>query len=142
MATTKRGPTKGGRILVKLPFGREEKASGKKPGKSQYVRIKENVAKELGFKPVTSIPTITVTGKSKTYKRISVSGSFRQRSITLIFDKPKSISGSSGTYKTVSIPLGTGCTITDAVKYFEKAGKGVVGVRTQSGQTIRWDTSK
>lgn len=139
---TKKGPTKGGRILVKLPFGRDAKASGKKPGKSTYVRMKEGVAKELGFKPVTSIPTITVTGKTGTYKRISVSGSFRQASITLIFDKPKTIPGSAGTYKTVSIPLGTGCTITDAVKYFEKAGKGVIGVRTQSGQTIRWDVSK
>lgn len=142
MAVTRRGPTKGARVLVKLPFGKEVKATGKKPGKSQYVRMKEGVAKELGFKPVSSIPTITVTGKNGTYKRLSVSGSFRQKSITLIFTAPRSIKGSTGQYDTVSIPIGTGCTVTDAVKYFEKNKSFVAGIRTASGQTIRWKNSE
>jgi hypothetical protein len=60
----------------------------------------------------------------------------------LIFAKPKSIKGSTGTYKTVSLPLGTGCTITDAVKYFEKQKNGVVGLRTKHGVVIRWDYSQ
>ena len=138
MAGTKRGPTKGARVLIKLPFGKDVKPSGKKPGRSTYVRMKEGVAKELGFKPVSSIPTIAVKG----VRRVAVQGSYRQRSITLLLDKPKTITGSKGTYKTLSIPLGTGCTITDAVKYFEKKSGGtVVGIRTQSGQTIRWGFS-
>ena len=139
---TRKGPTKGARVLVKLPFGRTVAPSGKKPGKGQYVRIKQGVAQELGFKPVTSLPTVKVTGKTGVYTRLGTRGSYRQESVTLIFDKPKTIKGSSGTYKTVSLPLGSGCTITDAVKYFEKQGKGVVGLRTKNGVEIRWDYDK
>jgi hypothetical protein len=142
MATTKRGPTKGARVLVKLPFGRTVAAAGKKPGKSQLVRVKQGVAKELGLTPVTSIPTIKVTGKNGSYTRIAATGSYRQESVTLIFDSPKAIKGSTGTYKSVSLPLGSGCTVTDAVKYFEKNGKGVVALRTKSGVVIRWDYGK
>jgi hypothetical protein len=142
MATTKRGPTKGARVLVKLPFGRTVAASGKKPGKSQLVRVKQGVAKELGLVPLKAIPTVKVTGKSGTYTRIAATGSYRQESVTLIFDTAKSIKGSTGSYKTVSLPLGSGCTITDAVKYFEKSGKGVVALRTKNGVVIRWDYGK
>lgn len=139
---TRKGPTKGARVLVKLPFGRDNV-----PGKSKLVRVKENVAKELGFKPVTTLPTKKVTAKtakgSATSTRITAQGSMRRASITLIFNKPKTIGKSPGTYKTVSLPLGSGCTVTDAILYFQKNGKskGIVGIRTPAGQTIRWDTS-
>ncbi|MEH2146256.1 hypothetical protein [Nostoc sp.] len=137
MATKKRGPTKGARVLVELPFGTEVKAAGKKPGKSKYIRVKEGIAKELGFKPVTTMPTVTVEGK----KRVANIGSYRRVSVTLIFDKPRTIKGSTGTYASVNLPLGSGCTVTDAVQYFEKHAKGVVALRTASGQVYRWDFS-
>lgn len=141
MATKKRGPTKGARILVELPFGTEVKPVGKKPGKSKFVRIKQGVAQELGFKPA-DISYTNVTGKNGNYTRVGSKGSFRGESITLIFDKPRTIKGSTGTYQTVSLPLGSGCTITDAVKYFQKAGKGVVAIRSKSGSVTRWDYDK
>jgi hypothetical protein len=70
MATTKRGPTKGARVLVKLPFGRTVAASGKKPGKSQLVRVKEGVAQELGLKllgkmvVIPALQHLVATGKN------------------------------------------------------------------------------
>ncbi|MFK0733474.1 MAG: hypothetical protein ACIWVG_20360 [Gloeotrichia echinulata HAB0833] len=140
MATSKKGPTKGGRILVKLPFGKEVKPSGKKPGKNQYVRVKQGVAKELGLDPVSKIPTVDITGKGGHYTRIGITGSFRQQSITIIFTKARAIKG-GGSYKTVSLPLGSGCTVTDAVEWLQKK-EFVAGVRTQSGQTIRWKETK
>lgn len=138
MATKKRGPTKGARVLVELPFGTEKAPSGKKPGKNKYVRVKQGIAQELGFKPVTVQPTRTIKGQ----KQVVNVGSFRRESVTLIFDKPKTIKGSTGTYKTINLPLGSGCTITDAVEYFQKSGKGIIGLRTADGQAYRWDYEK
>ena len=137
---TKKGPTKGPRVLVKLPFGQTKKGENGKPGKSQYVRIKQDVAKALGFTVVSEIPTETVTIKGKTIKRISVAGSMRRESITVIFTSKKTI-GKSGSYKTVSFPLGSGCTITDAVKHFE-GQTSVAAIRTSRGQTIRFRAEK
>ncbi|WP_190445647.1 hypothetical protein [Tolypothrix tenuis] len=133
--------------MVKLPFGRTVASAKGKPGKSQLVRVKENVAKELGLKPITTLPTQSVTSKtakgSATFKRVNAQGSYRRISITLIFSKAKTVGKSPGTYKTVALPLGSGCTVTDAILYFQKNGKskGIVGIRTPAGQTIRWDTS-
>jgi hypothetical protein len=144
---TRKGPTKGARVLVKLPFGRTVAASGKKAGKSQLVKVKENVAKELGFKPITTLPTKSVTFKtasgSATVKRVSATGSYRRKSVTLLFNKAKTVGKSPGTYKSVALPLGSGCTVTDAIVYFQKNGKskGIVGIRTPDGVTIRWDES-
>jgi hypothetical protein len=138
MAAKKRGPTKGARVLIELPFGEEKAPAGKKPGKNKYVRVKQGIAQELGFKPVTIMPTRTVKG----VKRVVNIGSYRRESVTLIFEKPKIIKGSTGTYATVNLPLGSGCTITDAVEYFQKSGKGIVGLRTSNGQVYRWDFEK
>jgi hypothetical protein len=141
MVAKKRGPTKGARILVELPFGTERKASGKVPGKTKFIRIKQGVAIELGFKPA-DISFTKVSGKNGNYEVVGSKGSFRGESVTLIFDKPKTIKGSTGTYKTVSLPLGSGCTITDAIKYFQKSGHGVVALRTKNGAVTRWGVDK
>jgi hypothetical protein len=151
---TKKGPTKGGRIPVKLPFGDTKKpvaaAGGKaaKPGKSQIVLIKQNVAKFMGWKPITEYDIQTVSTKTAAgevpNKRIARVGSFRRESITLILDKPRKIGDSPGTYKTVNIPLGSGCTVADAIKWFQANGKtkGIIGVRTANGQRYQWDFAK
>lgn len=139
---TRKGPTKGPRVLVKLPFGETKPGTDKKPGKSQYVRMKQGVAKALGFDVVDKIPLQAVKTKNGTINRLSVAGSMRRQSITVIFANAKTIA-KSGSYKTVSFPLGSGCTITDAVKYFEdKKSLGVVAVRTSHGQTIRFGADK
>jgi hypothetical protein len=141
-----KGPTKGSRILVKLPFGRTVAAKGKTPGKSQLVKVKENVAKELGFAAVKALETKSVQFKTAkgtaTVKRISSVGSYRRKSVILLFKDAKKIGNSPGLYKSVSLPLGSGCTVTDAIVYFQKNGKakGVVGIRTPDGVTIRWDS--
>ncbi|MEA5516204.1 hypothetical protein [Nodularia sp. UHCC 0506] len=139
---TRRGPTKGGRVLVKLPFGRNTPPKGRQRGLSSLVKVKEGVADLLKLKPVTSIPTAKVTFKtasgSKTVTRIRNVGSYRQQSVTLIFAKPQTIKGSRGQYDTVSLPLGSGCTVTDAVIYFQKNFPNIVGIRTQSGNRIQW----
>lgn len=151
MATRKKkGPTKGGRILVELPFGRVEKAvKGKSGGRSKLVKVKENVAAFLGFKAVTSLKTQQVTFKtakgSATVKRIVSQGSYRRKSVTLLLDKAKSIGKAPYKYKSVDLPLGSGCTVTDAIVYFQKNGKskGIIGIRTPDGVTHRWGaTSK
>ncbi len=141
-ATKRQGLTKGARILVKLPFGRTEKPKNGKPGKSQLVKVKENVAALLKFQAVKNFQTSKVTFKtasgSATVTRIKSQGSFRERSIKLIFSKARKVGKSPGTYKSVSLPLGSGCTITDAITYFQKNGPslGIVGLTTPAGKTI------
>ncbi len=143
----KKGPTKGARILVKLPFGRTVAAAKGKPGKSQLVKVKENVAKELGFKATTTLDTKSVSMKTArgtaTFKRVAAVGSYRRQSVTLIFKSAKTVGSSPGTYKSVALPLGSGCTVTDAIVYFQKNGKakGIVALRTPDGVTVRWDSS-
>lgn len=132
--TTRKGPSKGGRILVNLPFGRDVSAKGKKAGKSKLVLLKSGIAKFLNFPAIKNLPTTQVKGK----KKIRTVGSYRQRSITLIFDKPQRVGGES--YKTINVPLGTGCTVTDAVMYFKSQATSLncVGVRTHNGKTYMW----
>lgn len=146
----RQGPTKGGRIPVKLPFGdtTAPSADGKKKGKNQIVLIKQNVAIFLGLKPITSYDTDTVSIKTaageKSAKRISRIGSYRRESVTLILDKARKIGKSTGLYKTVSVPLGSGCTVSDAIKYFQANGRsrGIIGLRTQQGQRYQWEFAK
>lgn len=147
----KKGPTKGGRIPVELPFGTDKApkpaAGGKpaKPGKSRVVLIKQNVAKFMGWKPIKQYDTKTVSTDTAqgevSNKRIGRVGSFRRQSVTLILDKARKIGNSAGTYKTVNVPLGSGCTIADAVKWFQANGKakGIIGLRTANGQRYQWD---
>lgn len=144
MATTRKGPTKGSRVLIKLPFGRTVAPKNGKGGKSQLIMLKAGVAKVLGFKPVTTMPSQKVTFKtaagSRTTTRIS-QGSYRRKSVKLIFESPKSISGSSGTYKTVSLPVPNGVLISDIVNYFHKGAgksKGVIALVTSDGHRIQW----
>jgi len=148
MATKKKGPTKGGRILVKLPFGRTTKpVSGKSSGKNQLVKVKENVAKFLGFEAATELKTQTVSIKTaqgeKRAKRIVNQGSYRRESVTLLLDKARTIGKSPNKYKTINLPLGSGCTVTDAIVYYQTNGKskGIVGIRTPDGVTHRWAAS-
>jgi hypothetical protein len=150
----KKGPTKGGRIPVKLPFGDTKKAvpgkdgKGVKPGKSQIVLMKQNVAKFLGLKPITQYDTVNVSTKTAAgeiaNKRIARVGSYRRASVTLILEKRTKIGDSPGLYKTIDIPLGSGCTITHAVTYFQQNGKskGIIGLRTANGQRYQWDFAK
>lgn len=144
---TRKGPTKGGRVLVKLPFGRTVKPKDGRAGQSQLVKLKENVAKFLDLKPVTKLETTSVKFKTArgtaTAKRIKNAGSYRRASVKLILNKASKIGNSPGTYKTVSLPLGSGCTVTDAIVYFQEKGKskGIVGLTTPDGRTVRWDTS-
>ena len=137
------GPTKGGRILVELPFGTNVTATSGKEGKTKFVKIKENVAKFLGFNAVTKIQTQKITIKTaagnRTFERVINRGSYRRESVTLILAKPTKIGNSPGNYKTINVPLGSGCTVTDAVTYFQtQTSKGIVGLRTPDGRTIRW----
>ncbi|MDB9374308.1 hypothetical protein [Nodularia sphaerocarpa] len=142
----RRGPTKGGRVLVKLPFGKTLAPTNKSRGLSQLVLVKEGVADYLKLKPVDKIPSSKVTFKtaagSRTVDRVKNVGSYRGESVTLIFGKPQSIKGSSGSYKTVSLPLGSGCNITDAVEYFQSNFPNIVGLRTRNGHRIQWGVSK
>lgn len=147
MATKKKGPTKGGRILVDLPFGRNIKAvKDKTKAKNKLVKVKENVAAFLGFKGVTSLKTQQISVKTvqgeKKYKRVLNQGSYRRKSVTLLLDKAKSIGKAPYKYKSIDLPLGSGCTVTDAIVYFQTNGKskGIVGIRTPDGVTHRWDT--
>lgn len=143
----RRGPTKGSRVMVKLPFGRTK--TGKNP-KSQYIMIKQGVAQALGFKPVTEIPKVTIKTKTAAGQRQItrlVQGSYRRRSVKLIFENPKTIKGSTGTYKSVSLPVPSGVVLADIVAYFQKGagkGKGVIGLVSSDGRRIQWafDDSK
>ena len=144
MATTKKGPTKGSRVLIKLPFGTTKNGTGGKPGKSQLIMLKSGVAKELGFKPVVQMPTQKVTFKtaagSRTVTRL-VQGSYRRKSVKLIFESPKTIAGSTGTYKSVSLPMPSGVVLNDIVQYFHKGAgksKGVIALVTADGHRIQW----
>lgn len=144
---TRRGPTKGSRILVKLPFGTNRAPKGTIKGVSSLVKVKEGIADLLGLKALTKIPESKVTFKtaagSRTVTRVQKLGSYRQQSITLILKKPTTIKGSKGLYDTVSLPLGSGCTISDAVKWLqENKSSIVIGVRTVSGSRIQWGESK
>lgn len=140
---SKRGPTTGSRILVELPFGKS--AKGKKQV-SKLVRVKSGVARTLGLKPVTKLPTKSV--KFKTAKGTAtvtrlVQGSYRRRSVTLIFESDKKINGKN--FKSVSLPLASGCSINDAVQYFSVgAGKSkdVIALITPDGQRIQWREDK
>lgn len=141
---TKRGPTKGSRVLVELPFGKTVKGKNGKGGKSKLIMLKQGVAKELGFKPVTTLPVQTVTMKtaagSRTVKRLS-QGSYRRKSVKLIFESPKTIAGSTGSYKTVSLPMPSGVTLNDIVQYFHKGAgksKGVIALISPDGKRIQW----
>lgn len=139
MATTRVGPTKGARILVKLPFA-EEKTGGGKPA-GTLIRVKSSVAKLLKFQAVEaprkegSFKTASGTAKAERLK----SGAYKLRSVKLIFASKKSIDGKQ--YKSVSLPLCSGASIADVVKYFQSgAGKpiGVAGIITPHGKTIMW----
>ena len=143
---TKRGPTKGSRILVKLPFGRAKTGGVHKA--SQYISIKQGVATILGFKPVTNVPTQKVkykTAKGTATVTRRIEGSYRQRSVRLIFSAPKSIKGSKGTFKSVSMPVPSGVTLDDIVKYFHVGAgksKGVIGMITPAGKRVQWAEAK
>lgn len=132
----KRGPTKGNRLLVELPFADKDKGN--------LVMLKQGVAKELGFKPATNIPVKKVTFKTaagnRTAERLQL-GSYKRRSVRLIFTKPRTIPGSKGNYKSVSLPLSRGASIADVVKYFSQEGgknKGVAALITPDGKRIQW----
>lgn len=136
-------PSKGSRVLVKLPFASAKNGGGKKAG--QLVLIKQGVAKLLDFKPVAKAPVVKVKFKTAsgtaTVDRL-VQGSYRQRSVKLIFSTPQTIVGSQGRFKSVSLPLCSGATIADVVKYFQEgAGKDnkVIALITPAGKRIQWD---
>lgn len=136
------GPTKGSRILVKLPFGRD-KTSGNKPA-SQLIEVKQGVARVLGFEPVKALPVKTVTFKtargSAKAPRMG-RGSYKRKSVKLIFKAPKTITGSKGQYKSVSLPMPSGVTLDDIVKYFHTGAgknKGVIALVSPSGRRIQW----
>lgn len=138
----RRGPTKGSRILVKLPFGRD-KTSGGKPA-SQLIEIKQGVANILGFDPVKTLPVKSV--KFKTARGFANAprygrGSYKRRSVKLIFKAPKTIKGSNGKYKTVSLPLPSGVTLDDVIKYFHTGAgknKGVIAMVSPDGKRFQW----
>lgn len=136
---TRVGPTKGVRILVKLPFA-ETKTGGGKPA-GDLIRVKSGVAKLLKFQAVeaprkeVTFKTASGTAKAERLK----SGAYRGRSVKLIFKQSKTIDGKK--YKSVSLPLCSGASIADVVKYFESgAGKpiGVAGIITPHGKKIMW----
>jgi hypothetical protein len=140
---TRKGPTKGGRILVKLPFGTNRAPAGKIKGVSTLVKVKEGVAELLGFQPLKDIPQKNVTIKtaagSRTFKRVQNLGSFRRASVKLILAKPTPIKGSTGTFKTVSLPLGSGCTVSEAAKWLQdNKSKLCIGIITPDGNRIQW----
>lgn len=140
---TRNGPTKGGRILVKLPFGKNKAPTSKTRGVSSLVKIKEGVATFLGFKPLSKLPETTIKIKTaageRTVTRVQNLGSYRRESVTLILKKPTTIPGSKGTYKTLSLPLGSGCTISQAVKWLQaNKSNDVIGIRTKDGNRIQW----
>ncbi|WP_414529116.1 hypothetical protein [Nodularia chucula] len=132
--------------MVKLPFGRTVAPTNKSGGLSQLALIKQGVADLLKLKPVDKIPTGKVSMKTAsgtaTFTRVKKVGSYRGESVTLIFAKPQAIKGSTGTYKTVSLPLGSGCNITDAVTYFQSNFPNIIGLRTRNGHRIQWGESK
>lgn len=143
---TRKGPTKGGRILVKLPFGTNRAPKGNVKGVSSLVKVKEGIADLLGLKPLTKIPESSVSIKTaagqRSFKRVQNLGSYRRESITLILKKPTTIKGSSGTYKTVSLPLGSGCTISQAVAWLQNNKSNIIiGIRTVNGNKIQWGES-
>lgn len=136
---TRVGPTKGVRILVKLPFA-EEKTGGGKPA-GNLIRVKSGVAKLLGFKstpaPKTEVSFKTASGTAKA-ERLK-GGAYKGRSVKLIFGQAKTIDGKK--YKSVSLPLSSGATIADTVKYFESGegkSKGIAGIITPHGKKIMW----
>lgn len=137
-----RGPTKGSRILVQLPFGRERTGGGKPA--SKLISIKQGVANVLGFKPITQIPTKNVRFKTASGSATSTryqQGSYKRKSVRLIFKAPKTITGSKGSYKSVSMPVPSGVTLDDIVKYFHTGqGKavGVIAMITPDGRRIQW----
>lgn len=145
-----KGPTKGGRWLVELPFGNKTNPTNtggtRKPGKSKLVKIKQGVAKYLGFTPVKTLPTQNVTFKTAkgtaTVKRVPKVGSGGGRSVTLILESDKQIGGKS--VSQINVPLGTGCTNTDAIVYFQKNGsaKGIIGLVTTQGRRVIWGEEK
>lgn len=138
----RRGPTKGSRILVKLPFGRA-KTSGGKPA-SQLIEVKQGVARVLGFEPVKALPVKTVSFKtaSGTARAPRMGrGSYKRKSVKLIFKAPKTIAGSTGQYKSVSLPIPSGVTLDDVVKYFHTGAgrsKGVIALVSPDGRRIQW----
>jgi len=138
----RRGPTKGSRILVKLPFGSEKTSGGKLA--SQLIEVKQGVARVLGFEPIRVLPTKTVTFKTARGTARSTRfgrGSWRRRSVKLIFKAPKTITGSTGTYKTVSLPLPSGVTLDDVIKYFHTGAgksKGVIALVSPDGKRFQW----
>lgn len=141
MATLRKGPTKGSRVLVKLPFGRTKTG---KNGKSQLILIKQGVAKELGFQVVKQLPKKTVEMKTaagnRKVTRLS-QGSYKRKSVKLVFEKPRAIAGSKGTYKTVSLPMPSGVTIVDIVQYFHTGAgksKNVIALITPDGKRVQW----
>lgn len=146
MATALRqSPSKGSRVLVKLPFAALKTGGGEKAG--QLISIKQGVAKLLGFKPLTKAPTVKV--KFKTAKGTAtvtrlLQGSYKRRSVKLIFATPQVIIGSRGKFKSVSLPLCSGATIAGAVAYFQVgAGKDkkVIALVTPDGKRIQWDNA-
>ena len=119
-----KGPIKGDRIPIELPFG-PKKAN-------RVVLIKRPVADYLGFKfkqlPFyeTKNKGTTSAGKDKgareTTKRFK-RGSYRLKSWTLIFEKAVKIG--DRTVKTVSLPVTNHISVSDVVEYFETRAKGL-----------------
>ncbi|KJH71227.1 hypothetical protein [Aliterella atlantica] len=139
---TRRGPTKGSRILVQLPFGRD-KTGGGKPA-SRLIYIKQGVADALGFKPIRTLPTQQVRYKTASGTATTTryqKGSYKRKSVTLIFKAPKNITGSTGLYKSVAMPIPSGVTLDDVIKYFHTGAgksKGVVALISPQGSRMQW----
>lgn len=134
----KQGPTKGSRILVELPSPLADEKKG------NLISIKQGVATLLGFNPVAKIPRTEVTIKTAAGERKIErlrSGSYRRRQVTLYFEKPQTVKGSKGKYKSVSMPIPSGTSIADVVEYFSSgAGKNrkVAALKTPDGKRIQW----
>jgi|SRR6476469_774461 len=131
------GPTKGARIMVKLPFGKDKE----KPA-TGLILIKSEVAKALKFKPVAKIPEKKVKMKTvageRTYTR-AIKGSYKHASVKLLFAKPKTIGGKQ--YKSVSIPMASSTNLNDFINFFaEGEGKtlGVAGLVSRDGAKTQW----
>lgn len=136
---TRQGPTKGSRVLVKLPFAEAKTSSGKNNA-GQHILIKSGVAKYLGFEAVNApkkIVEVKVLGGGVAKIERQLRGAYKQRSVKLIFKSPVTITGKS--YKSVSLPLCSGASIADVADYFESgAGKSkkVIALITPHGQRI------
>lgn len=138
----RRGPTKGSRVLVELPFAKKKTSGGKVAG--TLVQMKQGVAEALGFTPVKTIPSSKVKFKTASGTATAVrltKGAYKRKSVKLIFKTPKTIKGSSGKYASVSMPISSGTTISAIVGYFNTGrgkGAGVIALVTPDGVKVQW----